>query len=92
VELSLFRRLSVVLVTCDDPFAWWCIHEIQFPNVDFLAEQLFEISRSHIEIEHLQSCWHVDNFLMLLVTHGKLRLYHCVVVKNRSNDPQMNCT
>ncbi len=28
---------------------------------------------------------------MLSVTSGKLRSYHCVVVKNQSNDPRMNC-
>ncbi len=89
-ELSLFRRLFVVLATIDDPLAWWCIHETQFRNVGFLAKKLFEISGSHWNWTCLQSCWHVDNFLMLLVTSGRLRLYHCVV-KNWSNDPQMNC-
>jgi hypothetical protein len=61
-ELSLFRRLSIVLVICDDPLAWWCIHETQFPNVGFLAKQLFEISGSHIEIEH------VFNLVGMLIT------------------------
>jgi hypothetical protein len=61
-ELSLFKRLFVVLVTCDDPLAWWCIHEMQFPNVGFLAKQLFEILGSHIETEH------VFNFVGTLIT------------------------
>jgi hypothetical protein len=47
--------LFVVLVTIDDPLAWWCIHETQFWNVGFLAKKHFEISGSHIEIEHVFS-------------------------------------
>ncbi len=37
-KLSLFRRLFVVLTTCVDPFASWCIHESQFLNVGFFAK------------------------------------------------------
>jgi uncharacterized Tic20 family protein len=41
-ELSLFMKLYVFLATCVDPLAWWWIHETQFPNVSFLAKQIFE--------------------------------------------------
>jgi hypothetical protein len=37
-ELSLFRRLFIVLTTCVDPFASWCIHESQFLNVGFFTK------------------------------------------------------
>jgi hypothetical protein len=37
-ELSLFKRLSVILNTCVDPLNWWWIHESQFSNVSFLAK------------------------------------------------------
>jgi hypothetical protein len=50
-ELSLFKRLSISLVTCVDPLAWWWIHETQFLNVSFLAKQILGIPRSQIEIE-----------------------------------------
>jgi hypothetical protein len=30
--------LFVVLTTCVDPFASWCIHESQFLNVGFFAK------------------------------------------------------
>jgi hypothetical protein len=54
-ELSLFKRLFVVLVACANPLAWWHIHETQFPNVGFLAEYILEIPGSHIEIKHVFS-------------------------------------
>jgi hypothetical protein len=37
-ELSLFKRLSMVLITCVDPFTLWCIYESQFLNVGFFAK------------------------------------------------------
>jgi hypothetical protein len=45
-ELCLFRRLFVISTACVNPLVWWCIQEIQFPNVDFLAKQILGISRS----------------------------------------------
>ncbi len=52
-KLPIFKRLYVVLVACIDPLAWWHIHDIQFPNVGFLAKYILEISGSHIEIKHV---------------------------------------
>jgi hypothetical protein len=45
-ELCLFRRLFVISTACVNPLVWWCIQEIQVPNVDFLAKQILGISRS----------------------------------------------
>jgi hypothetical protein len=50
-ELSLFKRLFIVLATCVDPLTWWCIHKTQFPNVGFLAKQILGILGSQIETE-----------------------------------------
>jgi uncharacterized Tic20 family protein len=44
-ELSLFKRLYVLLATCVDPLAWWWIHETESPNVSFFAKQILEIER-----------------------------------------------
>jgi len=52
-ELSLFKRLSMSLVTCVDPLTWWRIHETQFPNVSFLVKQILGILGSQIEIERV---------------------------------------
>jgi len=49
-ELSLFKRLSII-ITCDDPLALWWIHKSQFPNVGFLVKQILGILKSHIEIK-----------------------------------------
>jgi len=54
-ELSLFKRLYVVLVACVDTLAWWHIHETQFPNGGFLAEYILEVPGSHIKIKHVFS-------------------------------------
>jgi hypothetical protein len=40
-KLFLFKRLFVLLATCEDPLAWWHINERQFLNVAFLAKQVF---------------------------------------------------
>ncbi len=50
-KLYLFKRLFIIPTACVDPLALWCIHEIQFPNVGFLAKQILGILGSQIEIE-----------------------------------------
>jgi hypothetical protein len=52
-KLCLFRKLSIPSFVCVDPLAWWCIHETQFLNVDFLGKNILEIPSSQIEIEHV---------------------------------------
>jgi hypothetical protein len=42
-ELCLFRRLFVISTACVNPFVWWRIQEIQFPNVIFLAKRILGI-------------------------------------------------
>jgi hypothetical protein len=42
-ELSLFKRLSIIPTTCDNPLTWWRIHENQFPNVGLFAKQILGI-------------------------------------------------
>jgi hypothetical protein len=37
-ELSLIRKLHVILIACVNPLACWHNHDNQFPNVDFLAK------------------------------------------------------
>ncbi len=49
----MFRRLSISLITCVDPLAWWQIHETQFPNVSLFVKQILGILGSQIEIEHV---------------------------------------
>jgi hypothetical protein len=38
---------------CVDPLVWWQTHEAQFPNVNFLAKQIFGILGSQIEIKRV---------------------------------------
>jgi hypothetical protein len=52
-KLSIFKRLSIILVAFADPLSWWHIHETQFPNVGLLVEYILEITGSHIEIKHV---------------------------------------
>ncbi len=42
-ELSLFRRLHVKPKHCLLPLTWWKSHELQFPNISFIARQILEI-------------------------------------------------
>lgn len=41
-ELSLFKRLSIILYACVNPLASWHIHEGQFSNVSFLSSKPLE--------------------------------------------------
>ncbi|KAJ7538060.1 hypothetical protein O6H91_11G033100 [Diphasiastrum complanatum] len=54
-ELSLFRRLNIPLKECSSPLQWWKDHEVQFPNVGFLARQILGIVGSQIECERVFS-------------------------------------
>jgi hypothetical protein len=91
VELSLFERLFISLVTCVDPLAWWWIHETQFPNVNFLAKQILGILGSHIETER------VFNLASGLTTLRRCKLKVdnldriITMVKNWPNNP-LNCS
>jgi hypothetical protein len=40
-KLSLVIRLFITFVVCANPLVWSQIHESQFPNVGFLAKQIF---------------------------------------------------
>lgn len=42
-ELSLIRKLHVILIACVDPRACWHKHDNQFPIVDFLAKWILKI-------------------------------------------------
>jgi len=46
VELFLFKRLSILLVACENPFVWWHNHEGQFSNVPFMTKYILGIPRS----------------------------------------------
>jgi hypothetical protein len=48
-QLSLFWSLFILLFKCVDHIVEWCIHENHFPNVDFLARQIFGIPKFQIE-------------------------------------------
>jgi hypothetical protein len=63
---SLFKRLSITFVACEDPLAWWYNQKRQFLNVAFLAKQIFNISRSQIEIEKM---FNLVKVLMSLQQH-----------------------
>jgi hypothetical protein len=54
-ELHLLKRLFITLVVCANLLVWWQIHESQFPNVGFLAKQIFKILRSQTETKHVFS-------------------------------------
>jgi hypothetical protein len=42
-ELTLFCHLHVKLEDCGLPLTWWKLHEARFPNVSFVAQQIFGI-------------------------------------------------
>jgi hypothetical protein len=54
-ELFLFCWIVILEQDLQSPLVWWKIHESQFPNVGFLARQIFGIVGSQIEIEHIFS-------------------------------------
>lgn len=54
-ELSLFRRLHIDPKDCENPLAWWKDHEVQFPNVGFLARQILGIVGTQVETERIFS-------------------------------------
>jgi len=42
-ELSLIRKLHVILIACVDSLACWHNHDNQFQNVDFLPKWILKI-------------------------------------------------
>lgn len=50
-KLNLFCHLHVKLEDSMLPLTWWKIHETQFPNVSFVAQQILGILGSSIETE-----------------------------------------
>jgi hypothetical protein len=55
VELSLFRRLSVVHPEAEQPFTWWKLNASHFLSVSFLAHQILAIPGLQIETEWIFS-------------------------------------
>jgi hypothetical protein len=54
-ELFLFHHLHMKLEHCILPLTWWKSHELQFPNISFIARQIFWILRFQIETERIFS-------------------------------------
>jgi hypothetical protein len=52
-ELSLFRRLLILLVACKDHLAWWHINEGHFSNVAFLSQKNLLILGSQIDTKQI---------------------------------------
>jgi len=50
-RLFLFKRLSIILVPCANPLAWWQIHEIQLEDVSFFVKKILGILGLQIELE-----------------------------------------
>jgi hypothetical protein len=48
-ELFLFCQIVISKEDLQSPLVWWKTHESQFPNVGFLARQIFGILGSQIE-------------------------------------------
>jgi hypothetical protein len=67
----LLRRLSIPSSTFKDPLLWWLNHEGQFPNVAFLAKQIFGFPRSHIETKRCLILLKYDNFARIPFISGK---------------------
>jgi hypothetical protein len=42
-ELSLIRKLHVILIACVNPLVCWHNHDNQIPNFDFLAKWILKI-------------------------------------------------
>jgi hypothetical protein len=90
-ELSLLRKLSISSSTCANPLTWWWMHEGQFLDMSFFANQILGILSSKIETKQVFNlvgvlialkCCHlqVDNMDWILI-----------IVKNWPNDPRANC-
>jgi hypothetical protein len=52
-ELTLFRHLHLKPKECALPLIWWQLHETRFPNVSFVAQQIFGILESQIETKQI---------------------------------------
>jgi hypothetical protein len=64
LERYLFKRLLILLITCEDPLARWHINERKFSDVAFLAKQILGIPRSQFKQSKclvLLQCRHLCN-------------------------------
>ncbi len=90
-KLSLFHHLHVKFEHCLLPLTWWKSHELQFPNISFVAKQLLRMSRSQIEIKRL---FDIARILTSLHCYrlGVENLDKLVIImKNWSSDARANC-
>jgi hypothetical protein len=61
-ELSLFRRLHVPRIACEDSFPWWHINEGTICKCSFFSKQIVNIFWSQIET------WQVFNLAKVLTS------------------------
>lgn len=84
-------RLPILQATCNDPLAWWCINEGQFPNITFLAKQILGKHVSQIERESVFNLMGVITSLQCCCLQAKNLNHNITIVKNWPNDLCLNC-
>jgi hypothetical protein len=87
----LFTRLPIFQATCNDPLAWWCINEGQFPNITFLAKQILGKLGSQIERKSVFNLVRVITFLWCCNLQIENLNHNIIIVKNCPNDLCLNC-
>ncbi len=87
----MFTRLPILQATCNDPLAWWCINEGQFPNITFLAKQIFDKLGSQIEKESVFNLVGVITSLRCCCLQVENLSHNIIIVKNWLNDLCLIC-
>jgi hypothetical protein len=76
---------------CLLPLTWWKSHELQFPNISFVARKVFRILGSHIEIERIFSIAGV----LTSLHHCRLGVENLdklvIIMKNWSSNARVDC-
>jgi hypothetical protein len=83
--------LPILQATCNDPLAWWCINEGQFPNITFLAKQIFDKLGSQIEKESVFNLVGVITSLRCCCLQVENLSHNIIIVKNWLNDLCLIC-
>jgi hypothetical protein len=91
LESCLCLRGCFSSSTCANPLTWWCMHESQFFNVNFLAKQILGIPSSQIEIEQVFTLVGVSTILRCYRLYVDNMDQIITIVKNWHYDLCANC-
>jgi hypothetical protein len=90
-EISLFHHLHVKLEHYLLLLTWWKSHELQFPNISFVARKILKILGSQIETKRI---FNIVGVLTSLC-HCRLGVENLdkfvIIMKNRSSNARVDC-